>query len=233
MKTKVKKKKGKFRALVSDGSVLPSTAAPSVSGAYLQLAQKGLLQRVSKLRAEYSSLTSELAEIEKSRHDCNEPNWLEEYWRRISSKGRDFSKALSSHTKALEQRKTKTLARLDRVLAKIQEIEVLAPAGTFITLAIPVGSQAFLHTGQSLRPGPNMRVPVKIRDETIRKYAHLSDREICRKLDAELIQSNSPPIGFPESWIEDYSVSTYVDAYDNPRCRNRVQKLISKAKKSV
>jgi len=68
------------------------------------------------------------------------------------------------------------------------------------------------------------------RDITILKYSHLSDREICAKLDSEIPQGDSPSIGLPAHWTEKFKVKTFSQAYEDLRCRNLVQKMISKAK---
>jgi hypothetical protein len=84
---------------------------------------------------------------------------------------------------------------------------------------------------QRLVVGPKTNSRVLTRDITILKYAHLSDREICRKLDAELLRREGFPDGFPESWNEKFHVETYVAAYQHEKCQGLVQKLISTAKR--
>ena len=71
---------------------------------------------------------------------------------------------------------------------------------------------------------------VAVRDLTIRKYRDLPGKIICTKLDAELLRRAAPPTGFPATW-EKYGVHTYLAAYGHRRCRNLVEKMISKAKK--
>jgi hypothetical protein len=70
---------------------------------------------------------------------------------------------------------------------------------------------------------------VAVRDLTIHKYKDLPGKTICTKLDAELLQRDAPPIGFPTTW-EKYGVRTYLKAIEHSRCRNLVEKMISKAK---
>ena len=230
MKSKAKGRKAKPKGPASDGTDSPNTRAPSVSGAYIYLAQKGELQRVTKLRTEYSALTLKLSEVEKSLQECNDPNWLEEFSKRVSRKGKSFQTALPSHVKQLERRKAQAVARRNKVFTKIQGIEVVAPEGTFTTLAIPPNKQAFSQTLQSLPIGSNTNAHKRFRDQLIRELAHFSDKEICLRLDALLMLRDSPPIGFPDDWPEKHKVSNYLDAYASASCRRLVQKLISKAK---
>jgi hypothetical protein len=57
------------------------------------------------------------------------------------------------------------------------------------------------------------------RDITIKKYSHLhlSDEEICAKLDSEIPQRDSPSIGLPAHWTEKFNVQTFTQAYHDPR----------------
>jgi hypothetical protein len=71
------------------------------------------------------------------------------------------------------------------------------------------------------------------RDITIQKYSHLSDPEICAKLDSDVPQGDSPSIGLPAHWTEKFKVKTFSQAYADLRCRNLVQKMISKAKNHI
>jgi hypothetical protein len=97
--------------------------------------------------------------------------------------------------------------------------------------AIPLREGTPALQKQRLVVGPKTNSRVLTRDITILKYAHLSDREICRKLDADLLEHEGPPLGFPESWNEKFHVNTYLAAYQHAKCRGLVQKLISTAKK--
>jgi hypothetical protein len=230
MKSKAKGKRTKSKGFVSDGSATPNTNTPSVSGAFMELAEQGKLQRVMDLMAEYSNLSAGLSEVEAALKECHNPIWLKDYSKRVRRQGRSFQKDLPRHTKQLERRKAQIVARRDRVLTKLQEIDVPAPEGTFTTLAIPPDKQAFSQTLQNLPIGSNANAPKRFRDQLIRELAHLSDEEICRRLDALLMLHDSPPIGFPDDWPEKHKVSKYLDAYASKSCKNLVQKLISKAK---
>ena len=98
MKSKAKGKMTKPKGLVSDGSASPNVSAPSVTGAFMQLAHQGKLQRVTELMAKYSNLSAELSEIEESLKKCHDPIWLKEFSKQVGRQGRSFQTALPKHT---------------------------------------------------------------------------------------------------------------------------------------
>lgn len=70
------------------------------------------------------------------------------------------------------------------------------------------------------------------RNGIIRYFSNLPDREICCKLDFHLIRRDGEAtLTLPYSWVEQFGVSKFVEAYDNKQLRPRVQKLISVEKK--
>jgi hypothetical protein len=70
------------------------------------------------------------------------------------------------------------------------------------------------------------------RNGIIRNFSDLPDRQICCKLDFHLIRrDDEPTLTLPYSWVEQFGVSKFVEAYDNKQLRPRVQKLISVDKK--
>jgi hypothetical protein len=71
------------------------------------------------------------------------------------------------------------------------------------------------------------------RDFAIKKYAHLSDREICGKLDDDLQWVDAPTVGLPKDWIEKFGIRTFLEGYEHSEVRPLAQKMISKAKKRV
>jgi hypothetical protein len=216
--------------LISDGTGSPNTSAPSISGAYIRLSQKGELQRLFALRKKLTQLESDFTNTLESIAACNNPNWLDEFARSKKNKGR-FVTALTQHVVRLEDRKAKLLIQKNKVLRKIREISDQVPEAISNSLATPFVNRTLLEKIGAPEVGPNTNVPVLLRDFTIQKYANLSNPEICVKLDAELLQHEGLPNGFPETWNEKFQVNTYVSAYQHENCRALVQKLISTAKK--
>jgi hypothetical protein len=77
------------------------------------------------------------------------------------------------------------------------------------------------------RPGSPL---VRARNAYIRTLKNLTDNDICLEIDGKLAQQNGPSWGLPEPWIEKHGVTSYHDAYNHPKCKKLVQKLISAAK---
>jgi hypothetical protein len=72
---------------------------------------------------------------------------------------------------------------------------------------------------------------VEVRNALIRRMKDRTAREICSALDLDLGRGgNAPPLGFPNNWFANYEVSSFKQAYKHSRCKNLVEKLISKAK---
>ena len=91
-------------------------------------------------------------------------------------------------------------------------------------------------SAKSRHGGRKPDVYVELRDLWIGRLRQLSAQEICRRLDLELARESrdgepQPPIGFPRNWVEKHRVRSYLEAYRHRKCRSRVEKLISVAKR--
>ncbi len=218
-----------------DAHQSPTTAAPiAVSGAYIHLARAGKLEEFSRLQTTFWALRAELQDIEQKLTKCNDPVWLAKFVVSARRGRKKFETALTLHVAQLEQRKSAIAVTLENSLQAIERLEKSLPIGmgTSTTLATPAPSAMFSPAPRFSGSGPNASVPVQLRDHTIQKYRTLPDRQICLKLDFELMQRGGPPLGLPESWQEDSAATSFTSAYDDPKIRNRVQKLIWKAKQS-
>src|SRR6266481_6062264 len=170
MKSKVKEKKTRpTRGLVSDGTGSPNTAAPSMSGTYIQLAQKGKLQRLFQLRKKLAELESDVRDASESLSACNNPNWLDRFARAQGNKGRQFKPGLEQHAVRLEKHKAKLLAQKDNVLSKIHGIVTPAPEGVFNSLATPFADMMLPGKIGGPDVGPKTNIPSLVRDLTIKK----------------------------------------------------------------
>lgn len=203
-------------------SVEPSLAAPSASGQYIALYESGRLEELIALLKRYAQISPELQNVEIQLADCNDRHWLQGFSQETNVAGKNFVQELRTLARRLEERKAQLLSEkldLQKQIETLDPNAIAAPSTQAIanTLASSPGS-----VNQS-KQDPKVRV----RDLTIYKYRMLSNLDICRRLDGELMLRENPPIGFPDSWIEDCGVRTYVEAYEHSQCRNRVQKLIS------
>jgi len=231
MKSKTKGKKAKRKGQISDGTGSANTVAPSVSGAYIQVAQKDELQRLSRLRKKLAELESELINNSESLLACNDPDSLDKFAKARGNKGDRFTLDLKQHAASLEKRKAKLLAQKKRVLDSIREISKPVPNGIFSSLATPLGQRMLPGKIGKPRVGPRANPQVQLRDFCIRKYAQLENSELCKRLDFEL-----PHEGFalPKGWSKRFGVKTWQAAYEHPECKrlSLVYKLLWKAKSS-
>jgi hypothetical protein len=211
----------------------PTTAAPiTVSGAYLHLARAGEHEEFARLQMTFWTLRAQLQDIDQELTNRNNPIWLAKLVVSARRAGKKFDTVLRLRVAQLERRKSTTAAKLEHGRRKIEKLEKSLPIGNSTTLATPMQPTMFSSAPRISGSGPNANAAVQVRDQTIRKYKTLPNQQICLKLDAELIQSGASPIRFPVSWQEDFAATSFISAYDDPRVRNRVQKLIWKAKQS-
>lgn len=214
----------------------PTTAAPiAVSGAYLRLAQGGKLERFSQLQATFWKLRAELQSIEQELTNCNDPVWLAKFVTSVRRTGQKFETAFTLRVAQLEHRKSAMAAKLESIRQTIEKIGESIPIGMGTSTALMTPAQLAMSSPapRGSGSGPNANAAVQVRDQKIRQHRMLPNRQICLKLDAELMQSGGSPLGFPESWKEDFGAHSFTSAYNDPKARNRVQKLIWKAKQAV
>ena len=203
------------------------------SGAFLRHAQEGKLNEFSRLREKFAGLDAEMQGIQKELTNCNDPRWLADFAKRALRSGKRFETALTRHAAQLERRKSVIAVKLGNIRRAIGKHESSLGIGVSATLATPTPFVTLSPAIRTQGSGPNANPQVQVRDQTIRKYQALPNRQICVKLDTELMQRGAPPIGFPVKWNEKFGVDSFASAYDDSRSRNLVQKLIWKAKESI
>jgi hypothetical protein len=82
----------------------------------------------------------------------------------------------------------------------------------------------------SLIPKGRVDPGVALRFAIINANPEKSHLDIYRVLDSYWGDRERPPGFFPEGWTGKYGVTTFVDAYRHPKCRNLVHTMISKAR---
>ncbi len=227
------KQRKKTKGAVNSGEAPTTASTIAFSGAFLRHAQEGKLNEFSRLREKFAGLDAEMQAIQKELTNCNDPRWLADFAKRALRSGRRFETALTRHAAQLERRKFVIAVKLGKIRRAIGKHESSLGIAVSATLATPT---PFLTSSPAVRTqesGPNANPQVQVRDQTIRKYQALPNRRICVKLDTELMQRGAPPIGFPVKWKEKFGIDSFTSAYDDPKTRNLVQKLIWKAKVAV
>ena len=130
----------------------------------------------------------------------------------------DFGSAFTKRVEELERRRTELALEQQRIDEQLQQLN-LNFEWTVLTEFV------------SLIPDPRGYDPgVTYRNVVIDQNRNKSALDICRILDSIFRERERPPGFFPENWTEDFRVNTFVAAYLNPLCRNRVQAMISKRK---
>jgi hypothetical protein len=130
----------------------------------------------------------------------------------------------------LEKNKTKLLVLKEKVLNKILKISGSVSKGISTSLATPLAQSMLPGKIGKPRVGPKTNLLVQQRDLYIMKHASFGNKELLARLDFDLSRRGALPIGFPKSWHKRFAVETYTAAYEHPKCKCLVQKLISKAK---
>jgi hypothetical protein len=165
--------------------VMIDVSSTSVSSNFIRLAEQGKLRELVKLHSKREKLVRRLSSTQKMLADCNNDAWLLKFYEQTRKAGRNYGPALMERAYRLELRKAALVAELTRIGGRIEEIE---PGST------PASSQPRKGTGKptakmSRATVPNVSALVGARKIVIRKYAHLSNETICKKLDAELGRS--------------------------------------------
>jgi hypothetical protein len=206
---------------------------PSVSGHYIELEEQGKLEELLRLKTTWERLKRDLMVTDDELGQFKNPRWLLDFYIRTRRRARRYGPTLKSEAARLERTKAKLTAELKALERQIVQMD---PA----ILDIP-SSQITGRPDPPLAIGLDDNPHVLVRDLTIKKLAKSGiseDAEICKRLDSELMQRDAPPLGIPEAWVEEFGDewkkkhgwNFYFAAYRHPRTKNRMQKMISKAK---
>jgi hypothetical protein len=209
-------------------------SVPSVSGAYIKLDEEGKLGELLELQEKRDKLRQKQTVLSDQLSKFGDRYWLLEFFARTASRGKKYGPEIVREAARLESQRVQVNSELQEVEAQISRIDPRM-------LSIPLPATTIrLSNRKATLPPPTARWPVIARDHEIRRQAAkgLSDKEICKALDFELAMKDGPPVGIPEKWVEQferewhkqYAWNFYSAAYATPATRNRMQKMISKAK---
>jgi len=203
----------------------------SISGRYIDLAERGKLDELLRLQERRRQLLDDVLVVESELSQFENPLWLLNFYARVQNRAGNFGKKLKQRADQLERRRGKWRTEIKGIEDRIARIEPLI-------LKVPLAAVPSFDRPPAIRSGENAFVLV--RDYVIKLAADqgLSDLDICKRLDLDLGLHDAAPMGMPEPWVEKfegdwkrrYSGVSYVAAYQCPETKNRMQKMISVAK---
>jgi hypothetical protein len=199
------------------GDGMSLTCPVGASGKFMEWEQAGKLEEFTSVCIEAQRILRERGEIENKLRSCNS---LASLIQLKAKKKKHFVKDLKARVHKLENRK---LEIENRLLVIKLFLKMQAPELVRFTEQVDPG----LSFSTSIRRGTREPPPsVAIRTAFIQKYPDYPHQKICKILDREL-----SPRELPETWITEFKVETFSQAYRNPKCRPRVHTMISKARR--
>jgi hypothetical protein len=202
----------------SSDDLLDVTNEIGLSGKFLKLARNGQLAAVSSLIQNRVTIAKDLAAVEEKLKACNDPAMLAEFEKWCRKGKRDFEATLCKLAGGLEHRKCRLLGELRQIDQRLDQEEVdvewaVNPAP--MTSLVP----------RLERKGDTF---VAERNEIIDENLRLSSKEICKLLDLEFgWEGRECGEHLPKTWVRSYRVDSFIAAYQHPKCRNLVHRLIS------
>ncbi len=187
-----------------------------VSGAFLMLAQNGTLMTVCEMIQQRTKIAAEIQKVEQQLRSCNHPYAVPDFVEWCEERRKEFASEFIKRVEELENRRSELMVaqqRIDEQLAQLNLNFEWTLVADFVSL-IP--------ETRGCNPG------VDHRNFVIDANRKQSQLDICKHLDSIFCDRERPPGFFPENWTEDFGVSTFVEAYRHPKCKNRVGAMISK-----
>jgi hypothetical protein len=194
-----------------------------LSGEFLSLAQAGEFDTHLQLLRQQEKLHEELARARVALNQCNNRQFL---WRLLSRYRQAFPEQLRNLAKERQ-------AQLSDLEAKLMAVtDALSVSMPLTAKSLTMSTLTTRGEDFSLRR-PTRRDPfVAAREVVIRGCRGQPHRRVCQRLDLEFAgRDGLPPPELPERWVGKFDVRSFVAAYDNSACRNRVAKMISTARR--
>ncbi len=214
-----------------------NVSVPSASGHYIDLEKQGKLEQLLKLQNKREQLQQELMITNAQLSKFENRLWLLQFYVGVRNRGGNFQSALNRAAQRLERRKEKWGTELAEIEEQISRIDPLI-------LRIPIPAISDISSSTQMWEIPDKRDQyVFLRDHEIKRLAKkgLSASKICGQLDLAFAAVDRPPLGIPDKWVQEfgqewkkkYEWKFYRAAYNDARTKNRMQKMISKAKKRL
>jgi hypothetical protein len=190
----------------------------TVSGTFLMLAQNGNLMTVCEMIQQRAKIAAEIQQVEQQLLSCNHPYALSLLGLWKESHDRNFGAELIQRAAELETEKRELTASLQQIDERLAQQNV-----EFEWSMLP----GFV----SLVPEGRFNVVATLRTMLIDQNRMKSHEDICRILDSTFRPGARPEGFFREEWEDKYGVTTFLEAYRHPKCRNLVDKMFSSAKR--
>lgn len=200
------------------------TVPVGFSGAFIGTHNRSRLEMLFSQVLKFDRLIARKRKIEQELNNCNNPVWLARFSWELGL--RDFDEELTTRASELEAKRAELLTRLETVREQLEQ-EFPGVAGE-IESRSPASRNVVPNSGK--RKQPAHRSPVAERNRLIRRYRDLPHLQMCHGLDDAFPPGASPARQLPNSWVRDFGVKSFVEAYRHPECRSRVHRLISGAK---
>jgi hypothetical protein len=199
-----------------------------VSGAFFH--DRGRYTTVRNLLKEFNRLSRLVVETEQKLDSINDPEWLNVFgrWRKPVGLA-ELEITLNLEADGLEKRLVDFAAKRNDLR---QEILKLEPHAFDVRRSL-VGCHPYFRFADdelNLLAEPNPEV--KARNAVIDCFLAETNLGICGELDEAFPKpSDRPARQFPDTWFLKFDVTTFVEAYNDKRCRPLVHSMISKRRR--
>ena len=192
--------------------------------------RRGTLRKAVQLRMECRKLVAERDAVWAEIMKCDQA-WVDRFAMRLLRANKSVHENIQRHLDALDGRRRSLVVRIRKLAQQISDLGLMVDIRPDQVPPKTGGVSSYQHDAGL---GRNSSGAAQYRDFLIRRYGQLSNEQLCRRLDFELVLvRDHDAIGLPETWSKKFGVKTYSDAYDNPKCKNLVQKLIAEAKREL
>ena len=201
----------------SSDDLIDVTNDVGLSGKFIKLARERRLEKVCKMIRKREDLVRKLCEAEGARRACNDQVSLARLEKWCREQKRDFEAHLRKTAADAERKKGKLMLELQSVEQWLAEEELICdwtidpgPMTSLVPTIVKRSDPLFDERNAIIDANPRLR--------------HLA---ICKLLDQTLALTGDISSHLPNHWINDFKVSNFTEAYRHPKCRNRVQRMIS------
>jgi hypothetical protein len=188
-----------------------------LSGKFIRLARERRLEKVCKMVRKREDLVRTLDEVVGALRACHDQVSLARLEKWCRERKRDFEVHLRKTSADAEQKKGKLMLALQEIEQWLAEEELICdwtidpgPMTSLVPTILKRSDPLFDERNAIIDANPRLR--------------HLA---ICQLLDQKLALTGDVSSHLPNHWINDFGVSNFTEAYLHPKCRNRVQRMIS------